>query len=136
MKKTLKIFAVICCLVLILALSSCKNWFSFVPNGTTTQTTSTEPPHEHIFADADCVNSKTCECGATEGEALGHTQGRDDGNCTTAVICVLCGEITIPAKEHIDSNRDFLCDNLGCQITVGDAPHDENEGIDLPFVEN
>ena len=29
--------------------------------------------HEHVWADATCTMPKTCECGATEGEALGHT---------------------------------------------------------------
>ena len=28
---------------------------------------------EHEWMDADCVNPRTCECGETEGEALGHT---------------------------------------------------------------
>ncbi len=29
--------------------------------------------HTHTFSDATCTAPKTCECGATEGEALGHT---------------------------------------------------------------
>ncbi len=35
--------------------------------------------HTHVFADATCTAPKTCECGATEGKALGHTYV--DGKC-------------------------------------------------------
>ena len=31
-----------------------------------------EEEHVHAFSDATCTAPKTCECGATEGEALGH----------------------------------------------------------------
>ena len=119
MKKTLKIFALICCLVLTFALSSCGNWFSFVPNGTTTQTTITEPPHEHNFADADCLNPKTCECGETEGEALGHTPADDDGDCTTDVLCTACECVLVEKQEgHVDEDLDYICDVDGCDEEV------------------
>ena len=119
MKKTLKIFTVICCLALTLALSSCENWFSFVPNGTTTQTTTTEPPHEHIFVDADCLNPKTCECGETEGEALGHTPADDDGDCTTEVLCTVCECVLVEKQEgHVDEDLDYICDVDGCDKEV------------------
>ena len=29
-------------------------------------------PHEHVWADATCTAPQTCECGETQGEALGH----------------------------------------------------------------
>ena len=119
MKKTLKIFALICCLVLTLALSSCENWFSFIPNGTTTQTTITEPPHEHNFSDADCLNPKTCECGETEGEALGHTPADDDGDCTTDVLCTACECVLVEKQEgHVDEDHDYICDVDGCDKEV------------------
>ena len=35
--------------------------------------------HVHVFSDATCTEPKTCECGAVEGEALGHTFV--DGKC-------------------------------------------------------
>ena len=40
--------------------------------------------HIHSFADATCIEPKTCACGATEGEALGHNLV--DG------VCSVCGE--------------------------------------------
>ena len=50
--------------------------------------------HEHVFNDATCTAPKTCECGATEGEALGHTY--IEGKCA-------CGEEDpnyVPPHEH------------------------------------
>ena len=45
-----------------------------------------QSPHTHNFADATCTTPKTCTCGATEGEALGHTEPNAQGRCAT------CGE--------------------------------------------
>ncbi len=30
------------------------------------------PPHEHVWSDATCTAPQKCECGETQGEALGH----------------------------------------------------------------
>lgn len=149
----------------------------------------------HDFADADCLNPKTCTvCGKTEGSALGHewttpdvdlcevqstcsrcgaTDGenkehtpenddndcstalncgvcgkeilaagehspeKDDGNCTTAQNCTVCGQVAVAAKDaHNDADHDYLCDNAGCQVTVGNPPEDTNPGIDLPIDTN
>ena len=69
--------------------------------------------HVHAFSDATCTAPKTCECGATEGEALGHTIVADaavDATCTKTGLtagehCSVCDEVitaqeTIPAKGH------------------------------------
>ena len=149
----------------------------------------------HDFADADCLNPKTCTvCGKTEGSALGHewttpdvdlcevqstcsrcgaTDGenkehtpenddndcstalncgvcgkeilaagehspeKDDGNCTTEQKCTICGQVAVAAKDaHNDIDHDYLCDNAGCQVTVGNPPEDTNPGIDLPIDTN
>lgn len=37
-------------------------------------------PHTHAFSDATCTEAPKCDCGATEGEALGHDY--KDGKCT------------------------------------------------------
>lgn len=149
----------------------------------------------HDFADADCLNPKTCTvCGKTEGSALGHewttpdvdlcevqstcsrcgaTDGenkehtpenddkdcstalncsvcgkeilaagehspeKDDGNCTTEQKCTVCGQVAVAAKDaHNDADHDYTCDNAGCQVTVGNPPKDESDGIDLPIDTN
>lgn len=41
---------------------------------------SSQPAHTHKFSKATCTEPKTCECGETEGKALGHSY--KDGKCT------------------------------------------------------
>jgi len=43
-----------------------------------------QPPHSHVYADATCTLPATCDCGATEGEALGHSY--------KSGVCTVCGE--------------------------------------------
>ena len=120
----------------------------------------------HDWQNATCITSKTCKiCATTEGEPLGHTPEaddgdcatalncgvcgaqikaagehtpeRDDGNCTTEQKCTVCEEIAVQAKDaHNDTDHDYLCDNAGCQVTVGNPPEDKNPGIDLPIDTN
>ena len=42
--------------------------------------TKTALPHEHVWSDATCTEPAKCECGETQGEALGHDYA--DGLCT------------------------------------------------------
>ena len=45
----------------------------------------------HDYADATCTEPKTCkDCGATDGEALGHKGGT--ATCTAQAVCETCGE--------------------------------------------
>ena len=86
---------------------------------------------EHAFAEATCEAPKTCTiCGATEGEALGHTEeilmGKD-ATCTEAGLtdgkkCSVCGE-TLVAQEEIDA--------LGHteEILHGEAPTCTSTGL-------
>lgn len=54
-----------------------------------------------------------------------HTPETDDGDCSTEVICSVCGEVTIPAAEHDfsggwQSNENghwHVCQNPGCTVT-------------------
>ncbi len=81
----------------------------------------------HFWAAATCTAPKTCSvCGATEGEALGHTWG-DWKEITPAVCgsegqeertCSVCGEVetrVIPALIHdyVDSIVEPDCDDGG-----------------------
>ena len=72
--------------------------------------------HQHTWQDATCTTPKTCtECGATEGEALGHAEEVLEGKnatCTEEGLtegkkCSACGEIlvaqeTIPTTAHTE----------------------------------
>ena len=64
----------------------------------------TEPTCEHEWADATCTAPKTCSlCGATDGEALGHTEETVAGTAATCTEsgmtdgkkCTVCGETTV-----------------------------------------
>lgn len=62
-----------------------------------------EPPHIHSFQPATCIAPQTCSCGATEGEALGHTW--KDASCVAPKTCSVCsateGEpLEVPNKEN------------------------------------
>ena len=87
-------------------------------------------PCEHAWVDATCEAPKTCSvCGATEGEALGHTEkeiSAVDATCTevgwtAGTKCSVCGEILvapdeIPAlghSEEILAAREATCVFVG-----------------------
>ena len=64
----------------------------------------TEPTCEHEWADATCTAPKTCSlCGATDGEALGHTEETVAGTAATCTEsgmtdgkkCTVCGETIV-----------------------------------------
>jgi len=64
--------------------------------------------NEHTWVDATCTAPKTCaDCGATEGEPLGHTEETIAGKaatCTEAGLtegkkCSVCGEILVAQEE-------------------------------------
>ena len=88
--------------------------------------------------DNDCSTALNCGvCGKEILAAGEHTPEKDDGNCTTEQKCTVCGQVAVAAKDaHNDTDHDYLCDNAGCQVTVGNPPKDESDGIDLPIDTN
>ena len=88
--------------------------------------------------DNDCSTALNCGvCGKEILAAGEHSPEKDDGNCTTEQKCTVCGQVAVAAKDaHNDTDRDYLCDNAGCQVTVGNPPKDESDGIDLPIDTN
>ena len=76
--------------------------------------------HEHVFADATCDAPKTCSCGLTEGEALGHDWV--DATCTAPKTCDRCGATEGEALGHTlllysyDVENAPTCNNEGSAI--------------------
>ena len=88
-------------------------------------------------SDNDCTTDDKCSCGYTVTAAKDHVAGADDGNCETPIKCVNCEkDAKAGATGHHDADHDYLCDNAGCQVTVGNPPKDESDGIDLPIDTN
>lgn len=61
-----------------------------------------KPPkveHQHTWREATCTAPKTCECGETEGEALGHDWDTDVCGAPAACQREGCGE-TVEALPH------------------------------------
>ena len=53
---------------------------------------------EHSGGEATCSAKATCAvCGKEYGELLPHTPEADDGDCTTEIVCTVCGVITTEA---------------------------------------
>ena len=75
------------------------------------------PRHEHVWSDATCTEPSKCECGETQGEALGHTPGAE-ATCTTAQTCTVCGAELVAKLGHVDANLDIDCDREGCTSKV------------------
>ena len=110
-----------------------------------------EPEHEHEWADATCESPKTCECGETEGEALGHNWSeatcespktcsvckKSEGNalkhewveadCVKPTTCKLCGSISGGPKGHawVEGDCEHAKHCAICNTVEGTAPgHD------------
>lgn len=77
--------------------------------------------HEHEWTDATCESPKTCECGATEGEALGHTW--TEATCTAPKTCSVCQATEGEALGHdytkANCTDPATCKN--CGATTGKA---------------
>ena len=57
-----------------------------------------EVEHEHEWKEATCESPKTCECGETEGEALGHTW--TEATCASPKTCSVCKKSEGTALKH------------------------------------
>ncbi len=85
--------------------------------------------------DADYHWYKCSGCEATTEKTV-HTPNADDGNCTTAITCSACPEITTPAKTSHDFSGAFdahnasghwhICNTAGC--TQIDTPEEHTYG--------
>ena len=64
--------------------------------------------HKPRLDDGDCTTAVTCTlCGKVTKEAKPfHTPRADDGNCTTAIRCTVCGKVTTEAKPSHTPHAD------------------------------
>ena len=128
MKKVLKITVLVLTFALCMSMLSACDLEALLAQILPSQG---EPECEHVWVEADCLTPKTCsECGATEGEALGHTEeilAAQDPSCTETGLtegkkCSACGEFlvaqeTVSALGHKDDDLDGKCDNGGEDYT-------------------
>ena len=78
------------------------------PTTAPTTAPTTEPPHTHSFSAATCTASKTCSCGATEGEANGHNW--KDATCSDPKICTVCGTTSgLTAGHNFSNGKCTIC---------------------------
>jgi hypothetical protein len=69
---------------------------------------------------ATCKEKASCTvCGEKYGNLAPHIPCEDDGDCTTAVVCSVCGvETTSALAEHKDEDADGKCDACGHVMNV------------------
>lgn len=67
-----------------------------------TQPTPTQPAHTHSYSAATCTKPGTCSCGATNGDALGHSYKSK----TTSPTCTSQGYTTYTCSACGDSYKD------------------------------
>ena len=136
MKKALTLIAILCMVAMLFA--GCSIPFP--------QDTPTEHVHTLIHNEEKaptCVNNGIMEhwycpgCNARfadeaateevtfadlEIEELGHTRGEDDGDCSTAILCAVCGQVAVPAGTHTPGEDDGDCTTaIACSVCGQEA---------------
>ena len=62
--------------------------------------------HAHEGGTATCKELAECAiCGAEYGNLGGHVPAADDGDCTTDILCSVCGEVLTPGQPHNYNKR-------------------------------
>ena len=90
-------------------------------------------PHVCDFSDPTCTEPGKCECGATQGEALGHTWA--DATCTTPKTCSVCGETEGDAlgHEYVDGKCACGAEDPDYVAPVEPQPEEPKEEPELNF---
>ena len=93
---------------------SCKD-------GDTKLTVKVESLHTHSWSDATCTEPQKCECGETQGEALGHTWA--DATCTAPKTCSVCSVTEGEALGHTWADATCTAPKTCsvCSATEGEA---------------
>lgn len=69
-----------------------------IPSTEATEEVDETTPHTHTYSAATCTTPKTCSCGATEGDALGHNW--EDATCSKPKTCTVCGKTSGSVASH------------------------------------
>ena len=82
----------------------------------------TEAPNcngPHSSGTVTCTEQAICaDCGQSYGEPSGHKPNTDDGDCTTAITCSVCGDVTTPgAASHTGGSA--TCEDKAVCTTCG-----------------
>ena len=88
-------------------------WIGIVFLGGQGEYTVTVDKHVHSWSDATCTSAQKCECGKTQGTALGHDMVTDAAKAPT------CTETGLTAGEHCTR-----CDHKVAQEVVPATGHD------------
>ena len=88
-----------------------------------------EAQRMHIGGKATCNALAKCDiCGMEYGEFASHKPGKDDGDCTTPITCMICGDITTDAqKAHIPNADDGDCTTAVTCSICGAVTTEANE---------
>ena len=80
-------------------------------------------PHTHVWSDATCTEPAKCECGETQGEALGHTWV--DATCEAPKSCSVCGATEGEALGHTYVDGKCACGAEDPDYVAPQPPVDE-----------
>ena len=93
-----------------------------------------EAPHEHAWSDATCEEPAKCECGETQGEALGHKLA--DATCTEPAKCTVCNKTLAEALGHSFAfGKCTRCEAEDPDYEAPQPPVDGGDGEGEPPVE-
>lgn len=71
----------------------------------------------HTGGTPTCKHKAECAvCGKEYGKPAEHIPGADDGDCTTAVICSVCGDIAIAANETHTGGTPTCKNKASCSL--------------------
>ena len=71
----------------------------------------------HVGGTATCVSRASCSiCGTEYGELSGHSPNTDDGDCTTAVYCSICGDLAIAGNDSHTGGEATCVERAKCSV--------------------
>lgn len=74
-------------------------------------------PKDHSWLEPTCTDPYVCEnCGATDGDPLGHKYVN-----ACATTCTRCNDER-PQPDHVDENKDYLCDVCSAELEKDSSP--------------